>query len=491
MAMAPWTMRSLVARGRGPGSSMPEALALPVVLMAVGIVIAGGGLLYAPLSRFSSSPPRPTIPGQGPATQRSGLAAKTPPRYLALPAAPGKRFGWDASPIKHIVILVRENHSFDNLFGMFPGADGTTMARVGAKVVPLNRCPVHLPRDLGHAGNSAAAVMDNGRMDRFYRVYNAIQNGIDLADCQYSPRELPTYYAYARRYALADRFFSTIPASSFPNHLVTITGQGWNTYTNPKIPQYGFYSWGCDADPRTYVHWSYRAASGNTKPCMDTPTIADEANRAGVSWAYYAPVAGKFGYIWSALDAIRHIRYSPEWQAHVRPTRQFLTDVSAGRLPAISWLVSDLPTSDHPPTSICVGQNWVSEELNGLMRSRHWRDTAVVMTWDDFGGFYDHVATPTVSGYELGPRVPTLVISPYARAHFIARRRYDFRSILKYVEDTFHLPHIAVFDRGVRSIGDMLDYRTKTPVAPLLTKHLACKSIAARFGTSSQTVNPY
>jgi len=461
--MALWTMQ------RGSGALFRAG----IVAVSILLTTVGASLLVGPLTRFVTLPSPPTIPGQGSSSPHQGLDAVRPPSYLAQPNGRGRHFGLDRSPIKHVVILIRENHSFDNLFGLFPGADGATMADVDGTMVPLNRTPIHLAQDLGHSGNSAQAVMDHGKMDRFFRVYNAVQNGVDVADSEYWPDEVPTYYGYARHFALADHFFSTVPASSFPNHYVTITGQWHNTYQNPKIPEFGFYSWGCDADPRTYVEETYQTENSYTRPCFNSPTIADEADDAHVSWRYYAPVAGKFGYIWNAYDEIRHIRYSAQWRTNVLPTTRFVTDVRSGHLAAISWLVSDLPTSDHPPTSICVGQNWVAEELNTLMRSKYWKDTAVIMTWDDFGGFYDHVPPPDVSGYSLGPRVPTIVISPYARTHFIEHTQYDFRSILKYVEQTFNLPHVAVFDRSVNSLAGMLNYR-QAPLKPFVAKHLDC-----------------
>jgi phospholipase C len=392
------------------------------------------------------------------------------------------------TPIKHIIIMVRENHSFDNLFGRFPGADGTTMAHIGDKVAPLNITPIHTPHDLGHAGNSVAAAIDGGKMDDFYLEYNAIQNGVDIADSQYLGGEVPDYWAYARRFGLADHFFSTVPASSFPNHLVTITGQWLNTYNNPDVPNSALNkSWGCDADPRTMVAWTSHGVSGTSRPCFDTTTIADEANAARVSWKYYAPPMGTFGYIWSTFDDIRHIRYSRQWQTNVPRTRQFLADVRQRRLPAISWLTSDINMSDHPPASICIGQNWAAEEINAIMKSSYWNNTAIIMTWDDFGGFYDHVAPPAVSGYHLGPRVPLIVISPYARPHLIDHRLYDFRSVLKFVESTFDLPHESTYDRSVNSIAGMLSF-SQRPQRPLLLPRIACKKAASYYDLTQSVI---
>jgi phospholipase C len=460
------------------------------VLMALALIVVGGALMVLPLRRYLGPRYPASIPNPQPALTSGELNSSRPPAYLEIPHRPGAHFGRDTSPIKHVIILVRENHSFDNLYGRFPGADGATTANISGKIVRLNETPLHLRYDLGHSGNSVLAAMDGGKMDRFYRVYLSIQNGIDVADSEYWPAQVPTYYAYARDFALADHFFSTVPAASYPNHLVTVTGQWHNTYRNPMIPEYGFYSWGCDADPRTYVPEWYHHVSGDARPCFNMPTITDEANDAHVSWRYYAPVAGTFGYIWSALDGIRHVRYGPQWSTHVVPTPQFLDDVRAGHLPAISWLVSDLATSDHPPTSICAGQNWVAEELNAVMKSKYWKSTAIIMTWDDFGGFYDHVRPPVVSGHWLGPRVPTVVISAYSRPHFIDHTQYDFRSILKYVEQTFTLPHVAVYDRSVHSIRGMFNYQ-QAPLAPAVMPALRCNKLPDGGRSASQTLPSY
>lgn len=377
------------------------------------------------------------------------------------------------SPIKHIVIIVRENHTFDNIFGRFPGADGTIVAHVGSKVVPLNLTPVKLSSDIGHGGNSAENAVDGGKMDRFYQEVQATQGGVDVADSQYSGSEVPDYWAYAHKYALADHFFSTVLGPSFPNHLVTITGQWLNIYVNPQSPANAFRSWGCDASPRTTVQWSVGGTTGTTRPCFNTQTLADEANAAHVNWKYYAPPPGSFGYIWSTYDSIRHIRYSGQWKTNVPQTARFLTDVRNGHLPQISWLTTDLATSDHPPASICDGQNWTAQQINAVMRSKYWKSTAIVITWDDFGGFYDHVPPPTVAGYTLGPRVPTIVISPYARPHFIDHQEYDFRSILEFAESTFNLPHRASYDRSVASISGMLNLHQK-PLKPLELSQRSC-----------------
>ncbi len=129
--------------------------------------------------------------------------------------------------------------------------------------------------------------------------------------------------------------------------------------------------------------------------------------------------------------------------------------------------------------SECVGENWTVQQINTVMQSGYWKHTAIILTWDDYGGFYDHVAPPRKSRYELGPRVPLLVISPYAKPHYVSHQTYDFRSVMKFVEHTFHLPHKMKFDRSVAGIGNMLNLSQK-PLSRTLLRTRSCPSAAKK-----------
>ena len=136
---------------------------------------------------------------------------------------------------------------------------------------------------------------------------------------------------------------------------------------------------------------------------------------------------------------------------------EFMRDVKARKLPAVSWLTPSFKLSDHPPTSICAGEIWFVTEMNGLMRSPYWSSTAVILTWDDFGGFYDHVPPPHVDLYGLGPRVPAIVISPWARSGFIDHDTMEFASVLRFIETIFDLPPLTSRDmRDDKRIDDRL-----------------------------------
>ena len=393
--------------------------------------------------------------------------------------------GASCSPIKHIVIIVRENHSFDNLFGRFPGADGTTYAMRGNKRVKMGATPDTLQHDIGHGDFDALMAVDGGKMDRFYKIDNAYQMGKDVADSQFRKSQIADYWTYAADFGLADHFFSTVLSSSFPNHLVTVSGQSAYTVGNP-YDSGSSRSWGCDSPPLTFVKTYRNRKYHEVRPCFGFKTLVDEANSANVSWKYYAPQQGAFGYIWSTLDSFKQIRNNPTQWANVVPPVQFDKDVQSGTLPAVSWLVSDLKTSEHPPMSECAGENWTVDRINQIMKSPLWQSTAIVLTWDDFGGFYDHVAPPHRSVFSLGPRVPAIVLSPYSRAHTVDHRQYDFRSIVKFVEQQFGLPHQAKYDRSVNSLGDTLD-TTQAPLSPVVLKPQTCPKAASRVHVSQRT----
>jgi phospholipase C len=190
-------------------------------------------------------------------------------------------------PIQHIVIIVKENRSFDNMFGRFPGADGTLVARENGRLHRMGITPDSVRYDLGHGDLSSLNALDHGKMDGFWRVSHAFQHHKDIADSEMDKARIPDYWAYARTFGLADHFFSTIAASSFPNHLVTVAGYSMNTVDNPMTQQYkNPNSWGCDAQKGTFVDTFTNVAS-RVFPCFSGKTLVDEANAAHVSWKYY------------------------------------------------------------------------------------------------------------------------------------------------------------------------------------------------------------
>jgi hypothetical protein len=219
-----------------------------------------------------------------------------------------------------------------------------------------------------------------------------------------------------------------------------------------------------------------------TFPCWNFTTLTDLLDRKSVSWKYYAPTLGQYGYIWSTLDAVKHVRFGPEWKNHVINYTAFALDARAGKLPAVSWLVSPPNISDHPPHSICAGENWTVKQINAVMsNAQSWKHTAVILTWDDFGGFYDHVVPPKGpdGNLEYGFRVPTIVISPYARPGYVDHTTYTFGSMLRFAEETFGLPSIGALDGQANDMMSSFDFAQK-PLAPLKLSSRTCPAGAKK-----------
>jgi phospholipase C len=408
---------------------MPRRLALVFIVFCLGIVLAGCG----------------TTSGSGPTQPPLG------------------------SKIKHIVIVMQENRSFNDLFNGFPGAYtvkagsdyGTT---VGLQPVPLEGGP-----DVDHGHPGWWADFDNGLMDGFAH--------------QQAPLPYPTYpYAYvpqsetvplwtlASEYTLGDRMFQSNTGPSFVAHQYMIAGQSNDADENPAAPGYknGLGVWGCDSPTTTTV--TLLGPNGTdlpgVYPCFDYQTIADLLDNAGVSWRYYAPTRKDFGYAWSAYDAIKHIRYGPDWKKSViSPNTQFFTDLANGDMAQVTWIIPEFSYSDHPGNgSTNKGPDWVGNLVNAIGESHYWNSTAILIAWDDWGGWYDPVPPPSVDSMGLGFRVPLLVISPWAKHGYVSHQQHEFGSFLKMTEEAFSLPSLNTRDAVSDDLGDCFDL-TQTPAS--------------------------
>jgi phospholipase C len=375
------------------------------------------------------------------------------------------------SKLKHIVFIVKENRTFDNYFGTFPGVDGASSGTISTgDVIPLGRAPDRTPRDISHSFQSAKLAIDNGLMDQFDLIPGANVNGDYLALTQYTEDDLPNYFTYARTFVLADEFFSSLTGPSFPNHLYTVGAQSGGAINNPTSGGV----WGCDSPPAATVQ--VMDDDGNISrayPCFDFRTLADALEEKGLTWKYYAPGQGQSGYIWSALDAINHIRMTDLWAQHVVPTADFVQDALNGTLPAVSWVVVGSGQSEHPPASVCVGENWTVQQINAVMQGPAWKHTAIFLTWDDFGGFYDHVPPPPVDNFGFGPRVPLLILSPWVRSGYIDHNVLEFSSVLKLIEERFDIDPLAARDAQSNDLIDAFDFR-QTPLDPLVLDTRTC-----------------
>lgn len=387
----------------------------------------------------------------------------------------------DITAIQHIVFIVKENRSFDTYFGTYPGANGATTGKISTgQVIPLGPTPDVMPDDLQHSWLAAITAIDGGLMDRFDLLLGANLNGYYLAYTQMSQADIPNYFTYAQNFVLGDKMFSSLEGPSFPNHLYTIAAQSGGVVNNPEsMKNYGSNtSWGCDAQSTVAVQvLDSNGILSSQYPCFDVTTLADSLNTAGLTWKYYAPQQGQLGYIWTTYDAINHIRNSSMWTQNVLPTSQFESDAIHGQLPAVSWVIPLWGASEHPPSSACNGENWTVQQINAVMQGPDWKSTAIFVVWDDFGGFYDHVPPPSVDEYGLGPRVPILIISPYAKTGYISHTQYEFSSVLKFIEERFGLPFLSARDAGANDTLDSFDF-TQAARQPLILQKRSCPLVS-------------
>jgi len=357
--------------------------------------------------------------------------------------------------VQHVVFIIKENHTYDNYFGQFPGGNGTTTGIFRGKKVPLTHATDATP-DLCYLRKCAWEAYAFGLMDDF-----ALGGGPGLASYrQYDQSDISGYWQLASEYVLADNFYSSVLGPSFPNHLMTV-GAFTDAADNPNgqlLPQSSEVGWGCDTSREqvAMVQWGFVQFEA---PCFNVQTLPDELDAAGVSWKYYAPQDGDLGYIWSALDAISHIRYGPDWQKVV-PYQQLAIDAAAGNLPAVSWLIAPYEYSEHPPESVSAGMQWTLQELQALTSSPAWSSTVVFITWDDFGGWYDHVPPPQIDGRGFGFRVPLLIVSPFAKQGYILHDQGDFVSVVKFIEDRFGLPALGSRDATAFDLTDAFNFES-------------------------------
>jgi phospholipase C len=390
-------------------------------------------------------------------------------------------------PIKHVVFIVKENRTFDHMFGRFPGANGVTVGDDQGGQRPLTRAYDKLPArdDIVHCYPCALQAWDHGKMDGFATVSQAAEM---YSYTQYRPDQIPNYWAWAKRYVLADNFFSSAQGPSFPNHLFTIAATSGGVHDNPVQDQGVLEqrhrstgltkAWGCDSIGTGYVEVeTSEGAIQKVPPCFDFTTEGDLLSGAGIPWAYYSATEYENGYLWSAYDAVRHIRDDPEvWQRHIFPVTGLLQDISDDRLPPVTWVTPLFPLSDHPEYSMCWGENWTTKVVDAIMQSPMWKSTAIFLTWDDYGGFYDHVPPPQVDRFGFGIRVPLIVISPYAKQGYVDHTLGEFSSVLRFIEDNWGLRQLTHRDVAARDLSEAFDFGQRVrPPDPLPLRAPDCQ----------------
>jgi phospholipase C len=362
------------------------------------------------------------------------------------------------TPIDRVVVLMQENHSFDNYFGTYRGADGP----------PKGTCMPWNPEDpklgcvrpfwiagrqvvdLDHRVQTHEEQFRGGRMDGFVHVFADRGPHARTAMGFYDDRDLPYYWNIADEYVLFDRFFTSAAGGSVRNHLYWVAGAPGRTDDRERIPEHG---WG------------------------DLPTIFDRLQAKGVSWKFYIqnydprnnyrnPKTGDRGaqFIWAPVLAYDRFLDDPKLASRIVDLNEYFDDLARGTLPAVSYIVPS-GASEHPPGSIQAGQRFVRTLINALMASNEWQRSAFLWTYDDWGGWYDHVPPPRVDRYGYGFRVPALLVSPYARRGHVDSTVLDFTSILKFIEFNWGLAPLAARDAKANNFLTAFDFR-KPPRPP-------------------------
>ena len=452
----------------------------------------------------------------------------------------------ETTPIKHVVVIVQENRSFDNLFATFPGANGTLVGTAAAMPSPVaSACanfkppqpviasPTTVPltevtlfgkgfpsnwnanSDLAHnyrAGyltdcNSAAQPSSSNpcKMDGFDLSSDG-PDGEGHYTCTYTyqyvnPNDIAPYWTLAKQYVLADNAFQTQGSESFTAHQALIAGgttkiKGLKNASVIDDPSY--FPWGCDGRTPSpsgkygevtnllTTDGQYEAFAGPF-PCFTykNGTIRDELDGQKISWKYYAVKVNPWDSpkpngpgIWSAFDAVKDVRNSKEWGTKVtfKPTR-ILSDITAGRLPSVAWVTPDGNNSDHPGVEkngkyIDTGPSWVASIVNAVGTSKYWKSSAIVVLWDDSGGFYDHVPPPFYDDQGgLGFRFPMLIISPYVQPH-VEHTQYETTSVLRFIEDNWNLGTLGQEDKRAIGIENAFNFnQTPRPFQTISAKY--------------------
>jgi phospholipase C len=365
------------------------------------------------------------------------------------------------SPIQHIVVIMQENRSFDNLFNGFPGADTVQSGMSNGKLIPLKPISLGDSRGLNHSHHDWWLDWNNGNMDGFEN------NGGSPTTLPYSyvpEKDVEPYWTLANQYVIGDHMFQANTGPSFVAHQYMIAGQSANVAENP-----GGAKWGCDANPGTTA--GLLGPNGSVLPgvfpCFDYQTVADLLDQKGVTWRYYAPASGESFFILSAYDAVRHIRFGNDWNDNViSPSNRVLVDIQHGELAQVTWIVPDWAHSDHPGSGT-EGPDWVASIVNAIGNSQYWNSTAIFVSWDDWGGWYDHVVPPKIDDMGPGFRVPLLIISPWTKHGYVTHRMHTAAGFIAFMENNFDLGTLGTRDAGADVFSDCFDYTQKPP--PLAT----------------------
>jgi phospholipase C len=364
------------------------------------------------------------------------------------------------TPIEHFVVLMQSNHSFDNYFGTYPGADGipaNTCLPLNTDNSTADNCvkPFKLgdqsPSDLDHRPGTQRVQLNDGKMNGFVAAYR--RKGRDGTNSMgyYDGADLPYYWSTAANFTLFDRFFSSASTGSRLNHFYWVAGVPTPGGTE-RVPAEGY---------------------------GDIPTIFDRLEAKGVPWKFYVenydpkitlrtPGTGPKAGQTTKVPLLNYARFldNPALFGKIADLSEYYRDLKAGTLPSVAYVVS-AGSSENPPSRVQAGETLVRDMTSELARSQYWSKSAFMLTYDGWGGFYDHVAPPKVDQYGYGFRVPTLLMSAYSRRGHIEHTQLDYTSVLKFVEDNWSLAPLGERDAKSASLAGAFDFGAP-PRAPEL-----------------------
>jgi phospholipase C len=405
---------------------------------------------------------------------------------LLLPSA-GLTAPTVSGQITHVVILYQENDSFDEILGGLcirdERCDGASSGRVSTgQVIPLRTAPDIVP-GINHSILSQTTAIDGGLMDRFDLIKGCAKNGGYACYAQYTPEQIPNLAALARTFTISDRTFEEGPTPSWGSHLVLVASNtdgftGDNPHPGAHVPGPG---WGCNSfkdapwlppggGSPILVPSCVPAPDGSgpyrPSPVQWEPTIMDRFDAAGLSWQIDAGFSPKSMFGTRAIcPFFAECLYGPQ-SGHVRFASQVITDGKNGTLPNLSLVMPCCGQSEHNGESMTAGDNWIGQVLSAIMQGPQWGSTAVFITWDDCGCFYDHVPPPP----GLGIRVPMVIVSPYAKQGYTDSNVASFDSMLAFIEHTFNLAPLGLDDAAAYDYLQSFNFLQR-PLGPIPLRH--------------------